>query len=100
MSKMIHKKQGFIKGLDRRFDQEFREGAERFQTLQNARLFKRGETGYVSRIKGYESILQDSKLSGSMDIIEFKGRVFILFRTREGQLTVNNVNTEEEGTTR
>src|SRR5690625_3214748 len=95
---MIHKTHGFIKGLDRRFDDQFPEGAERFQTLQNARLFKRGEVGYVSRIKGYESILQDSNLSDSMDIVEYKGSLFILSRTGQGQFTVTIVNTEGQVT--
>jgi len=47
----------FQRGINKRVDIERTDDPNRLYTLQNARLFKRGETGYVSRIEGYKSIL-------------------------------------------
>lgn len=44
--------QRFLKGIDRRVPPE-RTSPERPITLQNARLFKRGQTGFITRIKGF-----------------------------------------------
>jgi hypothetical protein len=46
--------QTFSKGVNRRIARD-QSTPERLHTLQNARLFKRGETLYVGRIDGYRS---------------------------------------------
>lgn len=45
--------QTFTKGINKRFDRS-QSAPDRFDTLQNARIFKRGDTLDVSRIQGYE----------------------------------------------
>ncbi len=49
--------QQFLKGIDSRIPPE-RVGPDRPIKLQNARLFKRGETGFITRIKGFVRLLR------------------------------------------
>lgn len=52
----------FFKGINQRFTNE-RSVPERLAQLENARLFVRDNTGFVSRITGYENLLNEDDYS-------------------------------------
>lgn len=74
----------FLKGINRRFSREESSDPSFFYTLQNARLFNRGGTGKVSRIKGYDKFVSDTKdYSDVLDIITVDEQFVVLYRTGE-----------------
>ena len=67
--------QQFLKGIDSRIPSE-RVGPDRPIKLQNARLFKRGETGFITRIKGFVRMLRPfaSDYQQSQDMMPVTGK--------------------------
>lgn len=72
MKSVIHR---FLKGINLRFNENFSDEANRLNKLQNARLVKRGETGFISRIKGYLQLLSPNKYINPLYLIAVEGQV-------------------------
>lgn len=64
----------FIKGISKSFDILFSQNPERLYTLQNARLLKRGEFGFVSRIKGFVQWFSPKQYD-NLDLLSVKGQL-------------------------
>lgn len=79
----LHNQQNFLHGVQRRFSREDNVDPRFFYTLQNARLYKRGETGKVTRIKGHVEFASDGDYSNVLDIITYKD-MFIVFYEDDG----------------
>ena len=71
MKSIIHR---FLKGVNRRFNPFYSDDPNRIHTLQNARLLKRGETGFISRIKGYLQLLSPKKYADSKALLAVEGQ--------------------------
>lgn len=64
----------FLKGISKSFDILFSQDPERLYTLQNARLIKRGEMGFVSRIEGFVQLFSPRKYT-NLDVLPVEGTV-------------------------
>jgi len=73
---MILKRNVFSKGIDRNYNRDFGQ-ADRLHLLQNARLFDRGDVGYVARIEGFVERL-NLGVGNVYDFVEHKGQFFLL----------------------
>lgn len=60
----------FFKGINRRFPISHSEDPNRLYTVQNGRLFKRGESGQVSRIKGYQPLPEAENSKEFVDVLD------------------------------
>lgn len=72
--------QKFLKGINRRFPREESVSPEFFYTLQNARLFTRGDTGKIKRIKGntqFDSTGND--YTNVVDSIYYEDQYIVLY---------------------
>lgn len=77
-------KQQFLKGINRRFSRKDSISPEFFWTLQNARIYSRGDTGKVVRIKGYEKFNNsDTDYSKTLDIISFRDKFVVFYEDVE-----------------
>lgn len=65
--------QFFVKGINQRFTKE-RSVPERLAEMQNARLFVRNESGFVSRIEGFENLLNDDDYSDIKAMVVVGGK--------------------------
>lgn len=72
MKSVIHR---FLKGINRRFNPFYSDDPNRVYTLQNARLLKRGETGFISRIKGYLQFHSPTKYRDPKSLLAVEGKV-------------------------
>lgn len=72
MRQTVHR---FLKGINRRFSILFSDDPERVYTLQNARLIKRGQTGFITRIKGYLQWFSPKKYEKPFELLAVKGKV-------------------------
>ncbi len=64
MERQIQQK--FIRGINRRFNVANQDDPTRLYRLENARLQKRGETGQVARIKGFEELTNTPVITGTV----------------------------------
>jgi len=87
-----HTQHVFQSGINKRSDIERTDDPNRLYTLQNARLFKRGETGYASRIEGFEQ-LTAANLPDVLDIKAFRDEFIIVFR--RNYISVYDLDTGE-----
>lgn len=72
----------FLKGVNRRFSREESSNPSFFYNLQNARLFNRGDTGKVSRIKGYDKFVSTATdYSDVIDVITLDRNFIVLYKT-------------------
>jgi hypothetical protein len=70
---MRQTEQFFVKGINQRFTKD-RAVPERLAELKNARLFVRDETGFVSRVKGFENLLNDEGYSDVIAVTAIDGK--------------------------
>lgn len=79
----------FLKGISKSFDILFSQDPERLYTLQNARLIKRGEMGFVSRIEGFVQLFSPQKYN-NLDVLPVEGTVDATNYTKGYRLFFND----------
>lgn len=92
-------KQNFLQGIDRRFDREDSLSSDHFFSIQNARLFKRGDAGKISRISGF-SKFNDSvtDYSNILDIVSYKNFYVVFYKGDDFGIDVYDVDGNVEFT--
>lgn len=80
----------FLKGINRSFDIRFGADPERLYTLKNARISKRGNVGFVTRIKGFLQWFSPKEYE-TTSLLKVKGQVNTESYTKGYRIFINEV---------